>query len=73
MNKKSKVRISIEILDSQAGKVSHTQEIEVDPSEVENLDNIEQLLLSQGHDSMRKVISKQMKMVSKKNLKGKKA
>jgi hypothetical protein len=30
MNKKSKVRISIEILDSQAGKVSHTQEIEVD-------------------------------------------
>lgn len=67
MNKKSKIKISIEIVDSETDKISHTQEIEVDSSEVENLDTIEQLLISQGKDTMRKVISKQMSSVSKKN------
>jgi hypothetical protein len=68
MNKKSKIKISIEIMDSTEGKVSHTQQIEVDSCEVEDLDSIEQVLLAQGKESMRKVISKQMNEVSKKNL-----
>jgi len=69
MKKTSKVRFTIEILDSKNNTTSHTQEVEVDTSEVENIDSIEQLLLSQGKDSMRKIISKQMKTVSKKNSK----
>jgi len=64
---KSELTITIELKNEDGTTVENVHTITVPTESVEGIDAIEQLMIHQGHESIRQFIAKQLTEISKKN------